>query len=66
MMFANVSMAVGTMAFSISVSFPGGGPHLEPQIAQNQTVPRNRCLNLAKINPDNLLLVVELNEAISG
>lgn len=52
------------MAFSILVLSPGGEPHLERQIAQNQTVHCGRSLNLAKINSSNLMLVVQLNNTI--
>ena len=37
------------MAFLTAILFPGGEPHLERQIAQNQTVHRDRSLNLARL-----------------
>ncbi|MCB0107798.1 MAG: hypothetical protein KDE53_17880, partial [Caldilineaceae bacterium] len=53
---ADFEMATATMAFSSSILFPAAAMHSPPQITQNQTVHRNRCLNLAKLTVTSMAL----------
>ncbi len=63
MMFVVLKVAATAMAFSISVLFPGGEPHSRRQKPANSECHRSHRLNLARIDPDKLILIVELNEA---